>query len=144
MTVFYQKEVNLKPVKKGFHLITDQLLSSLPGLGDINVGLLHVFLKHTSASLTINENADSTVRTDMVRFFDKMVPDNEPYFDHISEGSDDMSAHLKTVLTGSEITIPVSNGQLNLGMWQGIYLCEHRLNGGSRSVVLTLCGEKKI
>lgn len=140
---YFQKEIKLKPVKQGFHLITDQVIAALPEIKEIEIGLLHVFIKHTSASLTINENADPSVRSDMNKFFHKIVPENGPYFDHNSEGPDDMPAHIKTSLTGCELTIPVSGGRLNLGTWQGIYLCEHRVNGGSRSIVITLSGKSK-
>jgi len=143
MIEYFQKEIRLKPVKKGFHLITEQVLTNLPEIKQFEIGLLHIFIKHTSASLSINENADPTVRSDMNKFFNKIVPENEPYFDHNYEGADDMPAHIKTSLTGCELTIPVSEGRLNLGTWQGIYLCEHRLNGGSRSIVLTLNGRTK-
>lgn len=143
MIQHFQKEIKLKPVKRGFHLITEQVIALLPEIKEIEIGSLHLFIKHTSASLTINENADPTVRSDMNKFFNKIVPENEPYFDHNSEGPDDMPAHIKTTLTGCELSIPVSGGRLNLGTWQGIYLCEHRSNGGSRSIVLTLSGKMK-
>lgn len=110
-------------------------------MAQIRTGLLHIFIQHTSASLTINENADPTVRGDFERFFNHAVPENEPYYQHTYEGSDDMPAHLKSSLLGPALMIPVTHGQLNLGTWQGIYLCEHRNHGGSRTVVLTLQGE---
>ncbi len=141
MSDFFQKEITLKAVNKGFHLITDQILSSLPEIKNIEAGLLHILIKHTSASLTLNENADPSVRSDMKNYFDKAVPENEPYFQHDSEGSDDMPAHIKSTLTGCDLTIPVTKGKLNLGIWQGIYLCEHRIDGGSRKLVLTLTGK---
>lgn len=137
---FYQQQIQLKPYSRGFHLITDQILDSLPEISKINIGQLQVFIKHTSASLTINENADFTVRTDFESHFNKMVPENAPYFEHTYEGSDDMPAHIKSSLLGSSVQIPISNGKLNLGIWQGIYLCEHRDNGGSRQVVVTAFG----
>jgi secondary thiamine-phosphate synthase enzyme len=137
---FFQREITLPPVKRGFHLITANVIRSLPEISRISIGQLHVFIKHTSASLTINENADPTVRADFESHFNKMVPENAQYYEHDSEGSDDMPAHLKSALLGSSIVIPVSNGSLNLGMWQGIYLCEHRNHGGSRQIVLTLYG----
>ncbi|WP_298239354.1 secondary thiamine-phosphate synthase enzyme YjbQ [uncultured Algibacter sp.] len=138
---FYQKEIKLKPYDRGFHLITNQVLSTIPEIEQINIGQLQVFIKHTSASLTINENADYTVRTDFESHFNKMVPENAPYYEHIYEGSDDMPAHIKASLLGASVQIPITNGKLNLGIWQGIYLCEHRDNGGSRKIVITAFGE---
>ena len=137
---FYQKEISLKPLKRGFHLITSQILNAIPEIKEISTGQLQVFIKHTSASLTINENADPTVRTDFESHFNKMVPENMPYYIHTYEGSDDMPAHLKTSLLGSSIQIPITNGKLNLGIWQGIYLCEHRDYGGNRKLVITAFG----
>lgn len=136
-----QKEIRLKPRNRGFHLVTDEIVSQLPELREVKVGLLHVFIQHTSASLTINENADPTVRVDFESHFNRAVPENQPYYRHRDEGSDDMPAHLKASLLGCSLSIPVSNGRLSMGIWQGIYLCEHRNHGGSRSVVLTLQGE---
>jgi secondary thiamine-phosphate synthase enzyme len=136
-----QKEFYLKERKRGFHLITDEILSNLPEIKEIQTGLLHVFIKHTSASLTINENADPTVRTDFESHFNKYVPENAPYYKHDTEGPDDMPAHIKASLLGSSVSIPVTNGDLNTGTWQGIYLCEHRNHGGRRKVVVTLSGE---
>jgi secondary thiamine-phosphate synthase enzyme len=141
---FYQKEIRLKPFKKGFHLITNLIVESFPEIKLIETGLLNIFLKHTSASLTINENADPSVRSDMNKFFNKVVPENEPNFDHNFEGPDDMPAHIKSTITGCELNIPITNGKLNLGTWQGIYFCEHRNEGGSRSIVMTLSGSKKM
>jgi len=135
-----QKEIRLKPRARGFHLITDEILQQLPELASVQVGLLNILLKHTSASLTINENADPTVRKDFESFFNRTVPENQRY-EHDDEGSDDMPAHLKASLLGACLTIPVTRGRLNLGTWQGIYLCEHRNHGGSRSLVLTLQGD---
>jgi len=137
---FYQKEISLKPLKRGFHLITSQILNAIPEIKEISTGQSQVFIKHTSASLTINENADPTVRTDFESHFNKMVPENMPYYIHTYEGSDDMPAHLKTSLLGSSIQIPITNGKLNLGIWQGIYLCEHRDYGGNRKLVITAFG----
>lgn len=134
----YQQEVELRSRPRGFHIITDEVVRALPELKSATAGLLHVFIKHTSASLTINENADPTVREDFESHFNKMVPENAPYYKHTLEGPDDMPAHIKGSLLGSSITIPVSNGRLNMGTWQGIYLCEHRDHGGSRTLVLTL------
>ncbi|MEE9494034.1 MAG: secondary thiamine-phosphate synthase enzyme YjbQ [Gammaproteobacteria bacterium] len=139
--MWIQKEIQLKPVPRGFHLITNTLLKELPELVDINIGLLNVLIKHTSASLTINENADPTVREDFESFFNRHVPENEPYYKHTLEGSDDLPAHLKSSILGASLNLPVSNGTLNLGIWQGIYLCEHRNHGGGRTLVLTLNGE---
>ncbi|WAR44881.1 secondary thiamine-phosphate synthase enzyme YjbQ [Methylomonas rapida] len=136
-----QKEIRLKPRNRGFHLVTDEIVSQLPELREVKVGLLHVFIKHTSASLTINENADPTVRVDFESHFNHAVPEDQPYYQHRDEGSDDMPAHLKASLLGCSLSIPVSNGRLNMGIWQGIYLCEHRNHGGSRALVLTLQGE---
>lgn len=139
--MWLQKEVQLRARKRGFYLITDDIEAALPELDDVAVGLLHVFIQHTSASLTINENADPTVRIDFESWFNQAVRENEPYFRHTLEGSDDMPAHLKASLLGHSVTIPVSNGRLSLGTWQGIYLGEHRNYGGSRRLVLTLQGQ---
>jgi len=137
---FYQKEIKLNPFKRGFHLITSEIINAIPEIKNILIGQLQVFIKHTSASLTINENADSSVRTDFESHFNNMVPENMPYYIHTYEGSDDMPAHLKGSILGSSIQIPITNGKLNLGIWQGIYLCEHRDYGGSRKLVLTAFG----
>ncbi|AIU89669.1 secondary thiamine-phosphate synthase enzyme YjbQ [Pectobacterium odoriferum] len=136
-----QYEIRLKPKSRGFHLVTDEILAQVVALRQINVGLMQVFIKHTSAALTINENADPTVRQDFESFFNRLVPEDEPYYRHTYEGSDDMPAHLKGSLLGNSLTIPITNGRLNIGTWQGIYLCEHRNHGGSRSLVVTLNGE---
>ncbi|EAQ49263.1 MULTISPECIES: secondary thiamine-phosphate synthase enzyme YjbQ [Leeuwenhoekiella] len=138
---FYQKEIRLQAKSRGFHLITQEIEQNLEALTNIKVGQLQVFIKHTSASLTINENADPTVRQDFESHMNKMVPENAPYYIHTYEGPDDMPAHIKASLMGASVTIPVTNGRLNLGTWQGIYLCEHRNHGGARKVVLTLFGE---
>ena len=137
---YFQKQIKLKPYKRGFHLITNEIISFLPELKQIEVGQLQVFIKHTSASLTINENADSTVRTDFESHFNIMIPENASYYKHTLEGPDDMPAHIKSSLLSNSVIIPISNGKLNLGIWQGIYLCEHRNNGGSRNLVLTAYG----
>tara|TARA_R110001583_G_scaffold78855_2_gene213509 strand:+ start:610 stop:1032 length:423 start_codon:yes stop_codon:yes gene_type:complete len=137
---FYQKELKLKPVKKGFHLITSEIVNAIPEIKNVSIGQLQVFIKHTSASLTINENADASVRKDFESHFNKMVPENMPYYIHTYEGSDDMPAHIKSSLLGCSVQIPINNGKLNLGSWQGIYLCEHRDYGGSRNLVLTAFG----
>ncbi|MFJ5332138.1 secondary thiamine-phosphate synthase enzyme YjbQ [Pectobacterium versatile] len=136
-----QYEIRLKPKSRGFHLVTDEILAQVTALHQIKVGLMQVFIKHTSAALTINENADPTVRQDFESFFNRLVPEDEPYYRHTYEGSDDMPAHLKGSLLGNSLTIPITNGRLNIGTWQGIYLCEHRNHGGSRSLVVTLNGE---
>ena len=135
-----QREISLSAFSRGFHIITDNVIREMPELDQVKVGTLHIFIKHTSASLTINENADPTVRTDMESGFNKIAPENAPYYRHTLEGPDDMPAHIKASLLGSSVTIPVTNGRLNLGTWQGIYLCEHRDYGGSRRLVLTLMG----
>ena len=139
--ICFQKEIHLSTKPRGFHLITDEVLSDFPELSKIKKGIFQVFIKHTSASLTINENADSTVRVDFETHFNEMVPENQPYYKHTIEGADDMPAHLKSSILGSSIQIPITNGLLNLGTWQGIYLCEHRNNGGSRTLFLTALGE---
>jgi secondary thiamine-phosphate synthase enzyme len=137
---FFQKELILKPYSRGFHLITDDVLNAIPEINSIEIGQLQVFIKHTSASLTINENADYTVRTDFERHLNQMIPENAPYFDHNYEGPDDMPAHIKSSVLGASVIIPISMGKLNLGIWQGVYLCEHRNKGGSRKLVLTAFG----
>jgi secondary thiamine-phosphate synthase enzyme len=139
--MWYQKEFRLKPRNRGFHLVTDEILMQIPELENITIGLLNVFIKHTSASLSINENADPTVRQDFESFFNHAVPEDEPYYKHMDEGSDDLPAHLKTSILGCSLNIPVTKGRLNMGIWQGIYLCEHRNHGGSRSILITLQGE---
>jgi len=137
---FFQKEIKLKARSRGFHLVTDEIESQLEELKEINSGILNVFIKHTSAGITINENADPTVREDFESHFNEMVPENMPYYKHTLEGPDDMPAHIKASLLGSSLQIPVTNGKLNMGTWQGIYLAEHRNNGGSRKLVLNLYG----
>lgn len=139
--MWIQKEITLRSRKRGFHLITDEILSNIPEIHHIKIGLVHILLKHTSASLTLNENADPDVRTDMKNYFDELVPENKKYFEHTSEGADDMPAHIKSSLLGNSITIPITNGKLNIGMWQGVYLCEHRNFGASRKVCVTINGE---
>jgi len=140
--MWYQKEITLQPKSRGFHLITDELIQQIPELKSLSVGTLHLFIKHTSASLTINENADPTVRADLESHFDVLAPENAPYYQHTCEGSDDMPAHIKSTIIGTSQTIPITNGGLNLGIWQGIYLCEHRNHGGNRTIVATLTGQK--
>ena len=139
--MWIQKEITLKPYPRGFHLITQDIERAIADCGAIEVGLLSLFIQHTSASLTINENADPTVRADFERYFSRAVPEDEPYYEHTLEGSDDLPAHLKSSIIGPSVQIPVTKGRLNLGTWQGIYLCEHRNRGGSRRVVITLQGE---
>lgn len=137
-----QKEISLKPKSRGFHLITSEIYNHLPELKEIKTGIAHIFIKHTSASLTINENADPTVRSDMETYFNKLVPENATYFEHTLEGKDDMTSHIKNTIIGSSLIIPITNGKFNLGTWQGIYLCEHRNYGGTRKIIITILGEK--
>jgi secondary thiamine-phosphate synthase enzyme len=136
----YQHTLRIAAKPRGFHLITNDVVKALPEIASISVGICQVFIQHTSASLTINENADPTVRVDFETFFNKTVKENDPDYLHDYEGSDDMPAHLKSALLGCSLTIPISNGRLNLGTWQGIYLCEHRNNGGARQLVVTAWG----
>lgn len=136
-----QKEFSLSAKSRGFHLITDEVIKNFPGLKEIEHGIMQVFIQHTSASLTINENADPDVRKDMETHFNVMVPEDADYYLHTDEGPDDMTSHIKSSILGSNLTIPVTNGRLNLGIWQGIYLCEHRNNGGRRKIVTTVIGE---
>ena len=139
--MWIQKEITIKAKSRGFHLITDELLAQLPELRKLNIGLMNLFIKHTSASLTINENADPSVRRDMEAHFNVLAPENAPYYEHIYEGPDDMPAHIKASLLGASQSLPISNGKLNIGIWQGVYLCEHRDHGGPRKIVVTLQGE---
>ncbi len=136
----FQKEISLEPYTRGYHLITNKILKHITELKEIQVGWMHVFIKHTSASLTINENADPSVRVDFESHMNKIVPENAPYYVHTYEGPDDMPAHIKSSLMGTSVQIPITDGRLNLGTWQGIYLCEHRNYGGSRRLVLTILG----
>ena len=135
-----QKEFSLAPKKRGFHLITNEVLNNIPEIKNIKIGIANIFIQHTSASLTINENADPTVREDMETHFNHMVPEDEDYYRHTFEGLDDMTSHIKCSILGSSLVIPVKNGNFNLGIWQGIYLCEHRNHGGRRKIVVTLNG----
>lgn len=137
----YQHPVQLRERRRGFHLITSEILGACPELSEIKTGICQVFIQHTSASLTINENADPTVRQDFEMFFNKTVKENDPEYRHDYEGSDDMPAHIKASLLGCSVTIPVRNGKLALGIWQGIYLCEHRNFGGPRNIMITVWGE---
>lgn len=138
---FIQQPLQLRARQRGFHLITTEVLQAIPQLADMKVGMCQVFIQHTSASLTINENADPTVRQDFEMYFSKAVPENDPDYLHDDEGPDDMPAHLKAAMLGSSVMIPVRNGRLALGTWQGIYLCEHRNYGGSRNILITAWGE---
>jgi len=137
---FFQKQLTLRARSRGFHLITTEILSTIPEIKNLSVGMLQVFIQHTSASLTINENADPTVREDFEMWFNKAVPENDPDYEHDYEGSDDMPAHLKSALLDTSILIPITNGKPAFGTWQGIYLCEHRNYGGNRNVVITAWG----
>ena len=139
--MWLQREITLDPRPRGFHLITREVLGALPELGDVVAGLLHVFVQHTSASLTLNENASPDVRRDFESWFDEAVPERAAYWTHTDEGPDDMPAHIKASLLGPSLSLPVSRGRLALGTWQGIYLCEHRDRGGARRLLLTLHGE---
>ncbi|WP_425462150.1 secondary thiamine-phosphate synthase enzyme YjbQ [Muriicola soli] len=140
MLIVHQKEISLAPYPRGFHLITKRVIQEMPEIEKISMGMLQVFIKHTSASLTINENADITVREDFERHINVMVPENAPYYVHTYEGADDMPAHIKASMMGSSVQIPITNGTLNLGTWQGIYLCEHRDRSRGRSLLLTVWG----
>nr|WP_179413646.1 secondary thiamine-phosphate synthase enzyme YjbQ [Mucilaginibacter sp. E4BP6]NYE65963.1 secondary thiamine-phosphate synthase enzyme [Mucilaginibacter sp. E4BP6] len=136
----YQQMLTLQK-RRGFHIITAEVVNALPQISEFKAGILQVFIQHTSASLTINENADPTVRKDFEMYFDKIAPENDPEYQHDDEGPDDMPAHLKAAMLGSSVTIPIRNGRLALGTWQGIYLCEHRNYGGNRSLLITAWGE---
>lgn len=136
----FQNTITLRSYPRGFHLITAEVLQALPQLKEIQTGICQVFIQHTSASLTINENADPTVRTDFKMYFDKVVPEEDPDYKHDDEGADDMPAHLKSALLDISLTIPITRGRLALGIWQGIYLCEHRNQGGRRNLVITAWG----
>lgn len=138
-----QQHITLRARSRGFHLVTHEIVEQVPELKDIAVGVAHMFIQHTSASLTINENADPDVRGDFERHFDQMVPENQPYYEHTLEGPDDMPAHIKAAMLGFHLTIPISDGALALGTWQGIYLCEHRDHGGPRRLVITIHGEAR-
>jgi secondary thiamine-phosphate synthase enzyme len=139
--MWFQKTIHLNARKRGFHLITDEIEQHINDINCPTVGLLHLFIQHTSASLTLNENADPTVRADMESHFNRYVPERAPYYRHTYEGDDDMPAHIKASILGNSVTIPITNGRLALGTWQGIYLGEHRDFGGSRTVILTIQGE---
>jgi secondary thiamine-phosphate synthase enzyme len=139
--VWLSQSLTLKARSRGFHLITSEVTTALPQLAQLRVGLLHVFIQHTSASLCINENADPSVRRDFLTVFNRLIPEDSHAYEHDDEGLDDMPAHIKSSLLGASITLPIAGGQLQLGTWQGIYLCEHRNQGGARRLVLTLHGE---
>jgi secondary thiamine-phosphate synthase enzyme len=139
--VWIQRDVELRPRPRGFHLITDEVLEAVPELGRVRVGIAHLFIRHTSASLTVNENASPDVRRDFAAWFDRAVPDGAPYFAHTLEGPEDMPAHVKSSLIGASVVLPVREGELALGTWQGVYLCEHRDRGGARRLTVTAWGE---
>ena len=139
--MWLQREIRLRSRERGFHLVTDEIVRQLPELARFEVGLAHLFIQHTSASLTINENADPTVRQDFESLFNRLVPQDQPYYRHNYEGSDDLPAHIKSSLLGSTLLLPIRQGELALGTWQGIYLGEHRDQGGSRRLMVTLQGE---
>lgn len=138
--MWVQREISLEPRRRGFHLVTREIVDALPELSDVTIGLLHLLIQHTSASLTLNENASPDVRRDFESYFDAAVPEDAPYWTHTLEGDDDMPAHVKTSLLGPSLMLPISQGRLALGTWQGVYLCEHRNRGGSRSVMATIWG----
>ena len=139
--MWFQKQISISPKPRGFHLITNDIINNISVMSTVKNGILNLFIKHTSASLTINENADTTVRSDFESHFNYLVPEKQGYYSHTMEGPDDMPAHLKSSILGSSIDIPITNGNLNLGTWQGIYLCEHRNRGGSRKIVATINGD---
>ncbi|HKG17928.1 MAG TPA: secondary thiamine-phosphate synthase enzyme YjbQ [Solirubrobacteraceae bacterium] len=139
--VWLQREIELRPRPRGFHLVTDEIVDRLPELRPIRVGIAHLFLRHTSASLTLNENASPDVRRDFKSWFDRAVPEGADYWTHTLEGADDMPAHVKASLLGPSLTLPIASGRLAVGTWQGVYLCEHRDRGGSRSLLATIWGE---
>ncbi len=140
--IWHQKEISLNPKSRGFHLITDEILKQISEIKKIKIGTVHIFIKHTSASLTINENADPTVRLDIESQFNILVPENQTYYKHNTEGPDDIPSHIKSVMIGNSLLIPITNGRLNLGTWQGIYLCEHRNFATTRKIVITIMGEE--
>jgi secondary thiamine-phosphate synthase enzyme len=140
--MWLQREITLRPQSRGFHLVTREVLEALPELGDVEVGIVHLFIQHTSASLTLNENASSDVRRDFESHFNAAVPEDASYWTHTAEGPDDMPAHIKASVLGPSLTLPVSGGRLALGTWQGVYLCEHRDRGGARRLVATVWGDE--
>lgn len=139
-----QKEIHITPKPRGFHIITNEIIDDIPELKEFEVGIAHIFISHTSASLTLNENVSPEVRVDFENHINEIVPENASYYRHTLEGSDDMPAHIKSSMLGSSVTIPIKNGRFNLGTWQGIYLCEHRNHGGSRKLVITIHGKKNV
>ena len=139
----YQKEIVLAPRARGFHLVTDEVVRALPELARVTVGVAHFFIQHTSASLCINENADPSVRVDLESSFNALAPEGAPYYRHTVEGPDDMPAHVKAALIGTNVSVPVTDGRLNLGTWQGLYLCEHRDRGGPRRIIVTISGDAR-
>ena len=141
--IWAQRQIRLPALPRGFHLVTREVEDAVPELAEVRVGVAHVFIRHTSASLTLNENASRDVLRDFATWFDRAVPDGAPYWTHTLEGDDDMPAHVKSSLLDTSLTIPVSDGRLSLGTWQGIYLCEHRDHGGSRSLTVTVWGEER-
>jgi secondary thiamine-phosphate synthase enzyme len=141
--MWVQRRISLRPRRRGIHLVTREVAEALPELAELEVGIAHLFIQHTSASLALNENASPDVRTDLEAWLDHVVPDATPYFRHTMEGPDDMPSHVKAVIVGESLTLPIAQGRLALGTWQGVYLCEHRDSGGSRSLVATLLGEAR-
>ena len=139
--MWIQKQIKIKAQRRGFHLITDAILRQIPELQQVSIGMMNVFIQHTSASLTINENADPSVRDDFEAYFNRNVRENEPYYTHNDEGPDDMPAHLKSSILGSSLNIPITDVRLNMGLWQGIYLCEHRDHASGRQLMVTIQGE---
>lgn len=137
-----QKEILLRPKQRGFHLVSSEICEQFPDIRKIKAGLAHIFIQHTSASLTVNENADPDVRSDMEKHFRIAVPDEASYYLHTSEGPDDMTSHIKATVIGSSVTLPVTDGKLNMGTWQGIYLCEHRNKAGKRRILITVIGRE--
>ena len=140
--MWLQKEIRLQPKSRGVHLVTAEVMKQMAEINQIEIGQLHLFIKHTSASLALNENADPDVRTDLEAYFNYLAPENSPYFKHTLEGSDDMPAHIKSVLVGSSLILPIFKGRLNIGVWQGIYLCEHRNRASGRTLVITIHGQR--
>ena len=139
--MWHQNKITLKSYSRGFHIITDQILINIPEIKEISHGLINLFIQHTSASISVNENSDQTVREDLENHLNKLIPENQPYYKHTFEGPDDIPAHIKSSIFGSSLCIPIKNGKLALGIWQGIYLCEHRNHGGERSIIVTVNGK---
>lgn len=139
--MWHQTKITLSPKSRGYHIITDEILTQIPEVENIQTGIAHIFIQHTSASLTINENADPSVRRDFATHFKRMVPEDTSMYEHTLEGPDDMTSHIKSSMLGHSVSIPITNGKFNLGTWQGVYLCEHRNQGGSRKLIVTLHGK---